>query len=92
MTDRKRIMEMLAQGHSSIMIMQTIGATKEEIEEAGKDDPCSWCGARAGVNAARGEGPHSTWCVHFREAQRGGKLPLAKFDGEKVIALTEPEG
>lgn len=33
---------------------------------------CSWCGTDAEESAKRHEGPHSTWCVHFRESQRGG--------------------
>ena len=33
---------------------------------------CSWCGTDADEAAKRHEGPHATWCVHFRESQRGG--------------------
>jgi len=33
---------------------------------------CSWCGSDSEESAKRFEGPHATWCVHFRESQRGG--------------------
>lgn len=33
---------------------------------------CSWCGLDAEEAAERHEGPHLTWCPHFREEQRGG--------------------
>ena len=36
---------------------------------------CSWCGSDSEESAKRFEGPHATWCVHFRESQRGGGLP-----------------
>lgn len=31
---------------------------------------CSWCNADPQEAAARHEGPHATWCPHFREEQR----------------------
>lgn len=33
---------------------------------------CLWCNTDADQAAARHEGPHATWCVHFRMSQRGG--------------------
>lgn len=34
---------------------------------------CFWCDKDPDEAAARHEGPHATWCVHFRENQRGGR-------------------
>lgn len=33
-------------------------------------DRCSWCNADPVANAARHEGPHATWCVHYRRPAR----------------------
>jgi hypothetical protein len=35
---------------------------------------CPWCNKEADEAAAQHEGPHATWCVHFREEQRGGDI------------------
>lgn len=40
-------------------------------------DKCDWCGVEPLEAAERNEGPHLTWCVHFREEQRGGYSGLA---------------
>lgn len=45
---------------------------------------CSWCGTNAEEAAKRHEGPHATWCVHFREDQRGGpdrRTPMERSTG-----------
>lgn len=34
---------------------------------------CSWCNTDPADAAARHEGPHATWCLHFRTEQRGGR-------------------
>ena len=36
---------------------------------------CWWCNPN-GNPIAPHEGPHATWCPHFREEQRGGLKPL----------------
>lgn len=48
----------------------------DEGQEAEVVAVCPWCGANAKINAERHLGPHSTWCVHFRESQRGGRQQL----------------
>lgn len=37
-----------------------------------KDLPCDWCKTDPTEARQRHEGPHATWCVHFRESQRRG--------------------
>lgn len=48
---------------------------------------CSWCGTDRYDAAKRHEGPHATWCVHFRESQRGGsdedRSPQSLVAGQK---------
>lgn len=44
------------------------------------EERCAWCNGARYAAALRGEGPHATWCVHFREEQRGGS------DGDRAIA------
>lgn len=44
------------------------------------EERCSWCNGTRYAAALRGEGPHATWCVHFREEQRGGS------DADRAIA------
>jgi hypothetical protein len=39
---------------------------------------CPWCNVVASEAAVRHEGPHATWCVHFRESQRGGQEEAAE--------------
>lgn len=34
---------------------------------------CAWCNTDPDEAAARHEGPHATWCPHFRNEQRGGR-------------------
>lgn len=57
----------------------TITYPPEMLPKADPDDNaevvvvCPWCGGGNRIGAARHEGPHSTWCVHFRESQRGGR-------------------
>lgn len=58
--------------HMSITYPPEMLPTPDEGEKAEVVVVCPWCGANAVVNASRHEGPHSTWCVHFRESQRGG--------------------
>lgn len=41
-------------------------------EPNGEPRRCFWCNADRYESALRHEGPHATWCVHFREEQRGG--------------------
>lgn len=41
---------------------------------------CQWCNSNRYEAALRFEGPHLTWCVHFREEQRGGS------DEDRAIA------
>lgn len=36
------------------------------------EERCKWCGTERYAAAVRHEGPHATWCMHFREEQRGG--------------------
>ena len=36
---------------------------------------CFWCNADPVESAKHHEGPHATWCFHFRESQRGGVTP-----------------
>jgi hypothetical protein len=47
---------------------------------------CPWCGVDPDEAAKRHEGPHLTWCVHFREEQRGiaEMLATAKALGFRV--------
>lgn len=45
----------------------------EPMCECGEEAACSWCKIVPSEAAARHEGPHSTWCVRFRESQRGGE-------------------
>lgn len=47
---------------------------------------CPWCGNNAEEAAARHEGPHATWCVHYRHDQRGGikKEPPPEGDGPSI--------
>jgi hypothetical protein len=37
-----------------------------------QEERCFWCNTLPSEAAAQHEGPHSTWCPHFREHQRGG--------------------
>jgi hypothetical protein len=45
---------------------------------------CEWCGTDSEEAAKRHEGPHATWCVHFRESQRGGKTQDAGAVGRAM--------
>jgi len=53
-------------------------------------DTCFWCGTNRLEAAKRFEGPHATWCVHFRESQRGGDpndrklMDMLKVEDSKV--------
>jgi len=44
--------------------------------EAPAPSKCFWCGTNPAEAAQRHEGPHATWCVHFREEQRGNFFEL----------------
>lgn len=39
---------------------------------------CAWCNTDAEAANRRHEGPHATWCPHFREDQRGGTPDAGK--------------
>ena len=43
---------------------------------------CEWCGADAEEAAKRHEGPHATWCVHFR---RGKSPSQVERDFRKML-------
>lgn len=34
---------------------------------------CFWCNVDPKEAFLRHEGPHLTWCIYFRESQRGGR-------------------
>jgi hypothetical protein len=59
------------------------------------NDKCSWCGTSAIEAALRYEGPHATWCRHFRDEQRGGDDTLreafnrAFLDGGRLVCNGE---
>lgn len=44
---------------------------------------CLWCNCDPAIAAATGEGPHATWCPHFRNEQRGN---YGRGPGELVLA------
>jgi hypothetical protein len=47
-------------------------AELELLQSSASPAKCPWCQTDAAEAAKRHEGPHATWCVHFREEQRGG--------------------
>lgn len=55
------------------------------------ENVCSWCGANAEEAAARHEGPHSTWCVHFRESQRGGLKDFTRVVDQTGILRSDSD-
>ena len=57
---------------------------------------CFWCNADPDEAAARHEGPHATWCPHFRMTyrRREGTLAeiLAEVEATFTIQPTAPHG
>lgn len=50
---------------------------------------CFWCGSDPVEKALKHEGPHLTWCPHFREEQRGGDQKIR--DAYVPEQLTDPK-
>jgi hypothetical protein len=52
---------------------------------------CSWCNTDPDEAAARHEGPHLTWCPHFRNEQRRriGQAADTRIQEATRFGLTE---
>lgn len=49
-----------------------------QLREGEGADRCSWCNTDPVEAAARFEGPHATWCVHYRFPRKPIALITAK--------------
>jgi hypothetical protein len=52
---------------------------------------CEWCKTDSEESAKHHEGPHATWCVHFREEQRGGDAFRSQYMGEWTSDYSWPK-
>lgn len=51
---------------------------------------CFWCNTDPDEAAARHEGPHATWCLHYRRSQSCPPVVLSEAVPQGMVLLAPP--